>query len=142
MTLRPYLWTSLLAALLAAAPATPAAAGSSDKPRVQITDADVAHVAPASAAPAAKPDSKVILYATAWCGYCRKTRELFKSLDVAYVEKDIEKDEAGRKEYQAKGKGYQGVPLIDVGGLIVKGYSPEEIRRGLDRLRRGQPAVP
>lgn len=140
MTLRPYAWTFLLSALLAPLPA-----GAAEKPRVQITDAEVRPAAPvagSASAPAVKPDSKVILYATAWCGYCRKTRELFKSLNVAYVEKDIEKDEAGRKEYQAKGKGYQGVPMVDVGGQIIKGYNPEEIRRGLDRLQRGQPATP
>jgi mycoredoxin len=103
--------------------------------RVLFTDARgsraslaVAKVDLEASAAATAQASRITLYATSWCGYCRKTRELLAELGVAYVEKDVEKSAEGRKEYQAKGKGYRGVPLLDIGGTIVRGYEPEEIR--------------
>ena len=33
----------------------------------------------------------VVLYATEWCGYCKKAREFFKQNNIAYVKYDIEK---------------------------------------------------
>jgi hypothetical protein len=34
----------------------------------------------------------VVLYSTAWCGYCRKAREFFAANGIRYVEYDIEKN--------------------------------------------------
>ena len=105
----------------------------------------VATAAPAADKPAARDGApRITLYATSWCGYCRKTRELLKELDAAYVEKDIEKSAEGREEYLAKGKGYRGVPLLDIGGTIVRGYSAKEIRRLVAALDEdgGAPAAP
>lgn len=69
---------------------------------------------------------EVILYATEWCGYCAKARELLAADGISYREIDIEKDSAGRQAYQAlRGRG---VPLLDVRGQIVRGYNPEAIR--------------
>lgn len=31
----------------------------------------------------------VVLYATDWCGYCKKTRDFFKQHNIAFVEYDI-----------------------------------------------------
>ena len=69
---------------------------------------------------------EVILYATEWCGYCAKARELLAADGISYREIDIEKDSAGRQAYQALGG--RGVPLLDVRGQIVRGYNPEAIR--------------
>ena len=69
---------------------------------------------------------EVILYATEWCGYCAKARELLAADGISYREIDIEKDSAGRQAYQALGG--RGVPQLDVRGQIVRGYNPEAIR--------------
>lgn len=69
---------------------------------------------------------EVILYATEWCGYCAKARELLAADGISYREIDIEKDSTGRQAYQALGG--RGVPLLDVRGQIVRGYNPEAIR--------------
>ena len=69
---------------------------------------------------------EVILYATEWCGYCAKARELLAADGISYREIDIEKDSAGRQAYQALDG--RGVPLLDVRGQIVRGYNPEAIR--------------
>src|SRR4030066_144033 len=40
----------------------------------------------------------VIMYMTAWCPYCVKAREYLRSLDVNFIEHNIEKDKDKRDE--------------------------------------------
>ena len=77
---------------------------------------------------AGEEQAPIILYTTSWCGYCRKTRALLDQLGEPYIDKDIEKDPQGRAEYQKKGRGYTGVPLIDAGGKILRGYDEKSLR--------------
>jgi glutaredoxin len=80
------------------------------------------------------PKVKVIMYMTDWCGYCRKARELLKSLDVDLAEYNVEKNPEKREEFKAKGG--QGVPLIDVEGHIIRGYNAESIKSAVEEKRR------
>ncbi len=70
-------------------------------------------------------NEKVILYATDWCGYCRKARELMEKHNISYFEYDIEKSEEGRKQHKALGG--NGVPVLLIDGEVVKGYNPSKI---------------
>ncbi|MEE8526243.1 MAG: glutaredoxin family protein [Thermoanaerobaculia bacterium] len=72
---------------------------------------------------------EIILYQTSWCGYCRKARQLLEDLDAVYVAKDIERDREAAREYQDKGRGYSGIPLIDFDGQLLRGYDEGAIRR-------------
>jgi len=81
-------------------------------------------------------DIQVVMYMTDWCGYCRKAREYLQSLGVNLVEYDIEKDRAKREEFQKKGG--RGVPLIDVEGIIIKGFSQKPIRDAVEK-RKSRP---
>ena len=100
----------------------------------------VAPVIPTSAKEAAVEDAEVsdevILYATVWCGYCRKARKLLKELDVDYEEKDIEKSREAAREMVEKVGGRSGVPVLDIGGKIIRGYNERMIRRAIDELRQ------
>jgi glutaredoxin len=78
-------------------------------------------------------DIKVVMYMTDWCGYCRKAREYLHSLGVNLVEYDIEKDAAKREEMRKLGG--RGVPLIDVEGILIKGYSQQSIKDAVDKRR-------
>jgi glutaredoxin len=78
-------------------------------------------------------DIQVIMYMTEWCGYCRKAREYLHSLGVNLIEYDIEKDKGKREEMH--GRGGKGVPLIDVEGTLIKGYSPELIRGAIEKKK-------
>ena len=80
-------------------------------------------------ATAAKSDPDVVLYMTSWCGYCRKTSQLLKSLDVDFVAKDIERDRAAALEYRRKAGGYRGIPVLDFEGKIIRGYQAEVIHK-------------
>jgi mycoredoxin len=72
---------------------------------------------------------EIILYQTSWCGYCRKARKLLEDLDAVYVAKDIERDKDAAREYQEKGRGFSGIPLIDFDGQVVRGYDEGAIRK-------------
>lgn len=80
---------------------------------------------------AAGYDNQVVLYATDWCGYCKKTRALFKEHGVRYKEYDIEKSLVGKQEYD-KLKG-SGIPLIVINGVVIRGYNPELILKSLSK---------
>jgi glutaredoxin len=106
-----------------------------EAPALVLSDEDVGHVGRKTIlarAEAQKP--RVTLYMTSWCPYCRKARTLLRQLGVPFVEKDIEKNAAAAREYQRKGNGYTGVPLIDIDGTIVRGFSEARIRQLVARL--------
>jgi mycoredoxin len=73
--------------------------------------------------------ARVTLYATDWCGYCKQTRRFLDSKGIAYKEFDIEKSAEGRKAYEALGG--RGIPLIDVNGTIIRGFSEDAILAAL-----------
>jgi glutaredoxin len=77
----------------------------------------------------------IIMYMTSWCGYCRKAKEYIRSLHVNLIEYDIEKDKSKREEMLNKSGGSTGVPLIDVEGILIRGYSPSAIKEAVERRR-------
>ena len=70
-------------------------------------------------------ENEVILYATEWCGYCQKTRELFQANNISYVEYDVEKSKKHAEEHRRLGG--KGVPLLKINGQVIHGYSPQQI---------------
>jgi glutaredoxin len=91
-----------------------------DKPKSSIT-------------PVAAKHQNVILYSTSWCKYCKKTRDLFEARHIQYTDYDIEKSNVGRLQYDQFN--IQGVPVIDVRGLIVSGYDEDEILEALKAMK-------
>jgi mycoredoxin len=73
----------------------------------------------------------VVLYATDWCGYCKKTREFFNQNNIAYVEYDIEKSTEGKAQYdQLHGSG---IPLIVIRGEVLRGFDPNAMKNLLQQ---------
>ena len=69
----------------------------------------------------------IVLYATDWCGYCKKTREFFQQHNIAFVEYDIEKSTEGKAQYdQLRGSG---IPLIVIRGEVLRGYDPNALKK-------------
>jgi len=84
---------------------------------------------PAPAA-AAKPDpASVTMYSTSWCPHCKRARAYFAEQGIRFTDIDVEKNEGGRRDYEALGG--KGVPVIVVGDRMMRGFSPE----GFERLR-------
>jgi mycoredoxin len=71
----------------------------------------------------------VILYATQWCGYCKKTRAFLSSKGIDYVEYDIENSAIGRQQYDSLNG--NGVPLLVVKSEIIRGYDTQAIMNAL-----------
>jgi glutaredoxin len=80
-------------------------------------------------------DIHVIMYMTVWCPYCVKAREYLRSLNVNLIEYNIERDKSKREEMLSKSGGSSGVPLIDVEGIIIRGYNPSAFRAAIERRR-------
>ncbi|UYZ85011.1 hypothetical protein MTZ49_05480 [Entomomonas sp. E2T0] len=76
------------------------------------------------------------LYSTAWCGYCKKARNILIQSGVRYKEYDIEKDAMAYERH--KKLGGRGVPLIEANGKLIKGYN-EQILKELVADKRYQP---
>ena len=80
-------------------------------------------------------DIRVIMYMTSWCPYCNKARTYLHSLNVNLIEFNIERDKSKREEMLTKSGGATGVPLIDVEGMIIRGYNPEAMKAAIEKRR-------
>ncbi len=70
--------------------------------------------------------SKVKIYTTPWCHYCKMAKEYFKSRSIQYEEHDVMQDIKKRDEMIAK-TGQLGVPVIDIDGKFVIGFDRDKI---------------
>jgi glutaredoxin 3 len=66
-------------------------------------------------------ESKIVMYATGWCPYCSRARELLKSKGVDFEEIDVEARPEARKEMMARSGGRRTVPQIFIGATHVGG---------------------
>ena len=80
-------------------------------------------------------DIKVLLYKTSWCPYCHKASEYLTSLGVNLTEYDVEQD--SEKDEESRRKGGSGVPIIDVEGTILRGFSAAGIKEAVEKKRNG-----
>jgi len=63
---------------------------------------------------------KVVIYATGWCGYCERARQIFRRRGVAFDEVDVESSSDARREMHAR-SGSRSVPQIFIGERHVGG---------------------
>ncbi len=82
----------------------------------------------AAATVASSGAPEVILYFAEWCGYCHKAKRHLDRRGIAYQLRDVDVP-AAKQELLAK-TGQRSIPVIEVDGRIMKGYSAD----GLDRL--------
>jgi glutaredoxin len=96
-------------------------------------DAQVDRLKPA---PPPAAESDVVIYMASWCGACRGAAAFLRSKNVAFVEKDIEKDAAAASEMKrktsAKGLTPRGVPVIDFRGELMLGFDPQRLSSLID----------
>ncbi len=72
------------------------------------------------------------MYSTNWCGYCKKAREYINSLGANLIEYNIEEDKS-RGDEMLKKSGSRSIPVIDVEGIIIRGYSPGMIKQAVEQ---------
>ncbi len=68
--------------------------------------------------------TKVVLYRTAWCGYCKRAAAYMHQQKIQFVERDIELDDRSHAEYQRLG-GKGSIPLIQFGDKTMMGFAQE-----------------
>lgn len=79
---------------------------------------------------------KVVVYATSWCPYCARARQLLEQKGVALEEIDIEAVPGARAEMMSR-SGRRTVPQIFIGETHVGGCDDLldlDARGGLDKL--------
>jgi glutaredoxin len=83
----------------------------------------------------------VVVYGASWCEPCHHAMDHLKKLGVPVVFKDIEADGAAKAEMQSKleriGRSAGSIPIIDVGGQILVGYSKGALDKALRKAAGG-----
>jgi glutaredoxin len=82
-----------------------------------------------------------IIYGAPWCKPCHLARAYLEKRGVPVVEKNIDQDRQANLEMQRKlaqvGKGGASIPVIDIGGALVVGFSPQAVDQAIARARGG-----
>jgi glutaredoxin len=81
-------------------------------------------------------DIKAVMYMTSWCPYCNKARTYLTDLGVNLTEYDVEKDDARRAEMKKLSGGSTMVPLVDIEGIIIRGYVPDEMKDAVEKRKK------
>lgn len=71
--------------------------------------------------------TRIELYSTDWCKYCKQAKAYFKQYNIAYTEYNIEKSRDARRRY--KKLGARGVPVIVMGDRRMNGFSPAGFKK-------------
>ena len=72
---------------------------------------------------AASAPGRIILYSADWCGWCKKAKRHLDNKGINYEIRDID-DPDNLNDLVAK-TGQRGIPVLDVGGRVVTGFSPD-----------------
>lgn len=79
-------------------------------------------------------DNKVVIYSTNWCAFCKTEKQWLDSLNVDYIEKNIETDKAAEQELLQKLNGnFQGVPVTDIAGDVILGFDRPKLQAALEK---------
>lgn len=83
-------------------------------------------------APAMAHGKNAVVYGADWCGPCHQAEDYLKKRGLAVVKKDIEEDPSAVGEMRAKLKAAglgvsSSIPILDVAGTMLIGFSPRAI---------------
>ena len=82
----------------------------------------------ATAQPRTHARGDVVIYTAPWCGWCRKALAWLDANGVDYENRNIEANPAYRDQLVSK-TGRASIPVVEIDGEIVQGYSPERMQR-------------
>ncbi len=74
--------------------------------------------------------SKVVLFSTSTCSWCRRAKRYFKDHRVPFKEVDVERDPKAAQDIARK-TGQTGVPVIKIGNRWIVGFDKERIEKEL-----------
>jgi len=73
----------------------------------------------------------VLLYYAEWCGYCVKAKRHLGRRGIHYELRDVDVPAAARE--LASKTGGKGIPVLDIGGRLMRGYSAGQYDEMLDQ---------
>jgi glutaredoxin 3 len=74
--------------------------------------------------------SKVVLFSTPTCSWCRRAKRYFKEQRVPFKEIDVERDQQAARDIARK-TGQTGVPVIKIGNAWIVGFDKGRIEKEL-----------
>ncbi len=77
--------------------------------------------------------TEIKVYTTTRCPYCVKAKEFLKSKNIKFKEINVETDSKAAKE-MVELSGQSGVPVIEIGDVVIIGFDQEEIENALREL--------
>lgn len=94
----------------------------------------------AEAQPAPSPSAgEVVIYGASWCSACRSAAGFLRSREVAFVERDVEREPGAREAMlraaQTAGIQPRGIPVIDFRGRIIQGFDQPALERAIAATR-------
>ncbi len=81
---------------------------------------------------AALAATPIVMYATTWCGVCRRARQFLTENGLRYQEIDADQTPGGWEKV-ATLAGKRAVPVIVVDGVVIQGLSPERVMNAVAR---------
>lgn len=78
--------------------------------------------------------TKIKVYTTTWCVYCRMVKEYLKNKGVAFEEVDVEHDRQAAMDLVQR-TGQAGVPVIDIGDQTILGFDRQRIDLALRQFK-------
>jgi glutaredoxin len=106
--------------------------------------ASAAESGPAAGKHAGATKLVAIIYGADWCKPCHAAQSYLESHGVTVIHKDIESSEAAQAEMRQKlahaGMGGASIPVIDIMGQILVGYSPSALDQAI-RTAQGAKAL-
>jgi glutaredoxin 3 len=76
--------------------------------------------------------SRVVLFSTSTCSWCRRAKRYFKERKVPFKEINVERDQDAARDVVRK-TGQTGVPVIKIGSKWIVGFDRERIEKELAR---------
>ena len=77
--------------------------------------------------------SRVILFSTPSCSWCKQAKRYLRENRVRFKEVDVERDPKAAQDLVKK-TGQTGVPVIKIGSRWIVGFDRDRIERELARL--------
>ncbi|MBN1965795.1 MAG: NrdH-redoxin [Anaerolineae bacterium] len=78
-----------------------------------------------------KKQPRVIMFTTPTCTYCNAAKHYLRQHRVKFREVDVSRDQAAARDMMRRA-GSMGVPVLDIGGHIVRGFDRDKINQLLD----------
>ncbi len=76
--------------------------------------------------------TKVVVYGTQSCSYCKKTREFLHAQNVTFLDLDVQHSDKARKDFEQLGG--KGVPLVLIGDRQIRGFNQGALEDALKKI--------